>query len=209
MTRWTDLPLLDRTLLADPPEVVAPRLLGALLVTREVVGRVVEVEAYGPDDPASHSVRGERPGNVTMFRGPGRFYVYVSYGVHHLGNVVCGPEGTGAAVLLRGVEVLDGLEVASQRRGGRTRQRELAAGPGRLSQAFALSRDVDDDTDLLDAASRVTLRTDGTAPDPTSVRSGPRTGVVDAPDVPWRWWLDGSPGVSPYRRHPLAGTRGT
>ena len=220
---WRALPLVERELLDAPAEVVAPRLLGTLLVSDEVVGRVVEVEAYGPDDPASHSVRGRRPGNATMFAGPGHLYCYVSYGVHHLGNVVVGPAGTGAAVLLRSIEVLAGRDVAAARRGDPTRINErratarwLGGGPGRLGQVLALDRTRDDGIDLLDRASRVVLCTDGkdigaengaengagNVADGT--RNGPRVGVTDAPDVLWRWWLDGHPAVSRYVRSPRA-----
>lgn len=201
---WHDLPLLDRALLEDAPEVVAPRLLGALLVTDEVVARLVEVEAYGAQDPASHAVRGPTPGNATMFAGPGHLYVYVSYGVHQLGNVVVQPRGTGAAVLLRAVDVVAGREVALGRRGGHGRPppRWLGGGPGRLGQVLDLRTERDDGLDLLAAASRVTLRTDDHAVGP--IATGPRVGVTDAPDVPWRFWLADHPAVSRYTRSPRA-----
>lgn len=204
--RWRQLPLVERGLLDDPPEVVAPRLLGALMVTDEVVARLVEVEAYGPDDPASHAVRGETPGNATMFRGPGHLYVYISYGVHHLGNITVQPAGTGAAVLLRAIEVLAGEEVALRRRGegdGRPRRpRWVGGGPGRLGQVMDLRVARDDGLDLLDPGSRITLRTDGHTPG--EVASGPRVGVTDAPDVGWRFWIAGHPAVSRYARSPRA-----
>lgn len=205
MTDWRALPLLDRAVLTDPPEVVAPRLLGTLLVTDEVVVRLVEVEAYGPDDPASHAVRGETPGNATMFRGPGHLYVYISYGVHHLGNVTVQPPGTGAAVLLRSGEVVAGEEVALRRRGAdgtRRRPQWLGGGPGRLGQVLDLRVARDDGLDLLDAGSRITLRTDGHEPE--EVVTGPRVGVTDAPDVGWRFWVGGHPAVSRYSRSPRA-----
>lgn len=202
---WRELPLLDRAVLADPPEVVAPRLLGALLVTAEVTARIVEVESYGPQDPASHSIRGPTPGNATMFGGPGHLYVYVSYGVHHLGNVVVQREGTGAAVLLRSIEVVAGEEVALRRRGGHDRPRPqwLGGGPGRLGQVLDLRAERDDGLDLLTEGSRITLRTDGF--DAARVATGPRVGVTDAPEVPWRYWLPEHPAVSRYTRSPRAG----
>lgn len=208
-SRWHDLPLVDRALLDGPPEGVAPRLLGALLVTDEVVARLVEVEAYGPHDPASHAARGETPGNATMFRGPGHLYVYVSYGVHHLGNVAVQPEGTGAAVLLRSIEVVAGEEVARHRRGADDPQRPqwIGGGPGRLGQVLDLDATRDDGLDLLDERSRVTLRTDGH--DPGDVANGPRVGVTAAPDVPWRFWIADHPAVSRYTRSPRAAPPGT
>jgi len=201
---WRDLALLDRAVLGDPPEVVAPRLLGALLVTAEVTTRVVEVEAYGPDDPASHSIRGRTPGNATMFGKPGHLYVYVSYGVHQLGNVTVLPQGTGAAVLLRSIEVVAGEEVALRRRGGhdRPRPRWLGGGPGRLGQVLDLRTERDDGLDLLAEDSRVTLRTDGFKV--AQVATGPRVGVTAAPEVPWRFWLPEHPSVSRYTRSPRA-----
>lgn len=203
---WRELPLLDRAVLADPPEVVAPRLLGTLLVTGDVVARLVEVEAYGPDDPASHAARGETAGNATMFRDPGHLYVYISYGVHHLGNVTVQPEGTGAAVLLRSIEVLAGEELALRRRGAEDSQPRrpqwVGGGPGRLGQVLDLRVARDDGLDLLDPTSRVTLRTDGHAP--AEVAVGPRVGVTDAPDVGWRFWIAGHPAVSRYTRSPRA-----
>lgn len=204
VSRWHDLPLVDRAVLAEPPELTAPRLLGALLVTGEVVARIVEVEAYGPDDPASHAVRGETPGNATMFRGPGHLYVYVSYGVHHLGNITVQPAGTGAAVLLRSIEVVVGEEVALRRRGADAPQRPrwVGGGPGRLGQVLDVRVARDDGLDLLDDGSRITLRTDGH--DPGEVATGPRVGVTDAPDVPWRFWIAGHPAVSRYTRSPRA-----
>lgn len=207
MSHWRDLPLVDGAVLAEPPEVVAPRLLGTLLVTDEVVARIVEVEAYGAKDPASHAARGETPGNATMFRGPGRLYVYVSYGVHHLGNVTVQPEGTGAAVLLRSIEVVAGEEVALRRRGadGPQRPRWVGGGPGRLGQVLDLRVARDDGLDLLDDGSRITLRTDGH--DVGEVASGPRVGVTDAPDVGWRFWIAGHPAVSRYTRSPRAAHR--
>lgn len=204
MTDWERLPLLDRAVLVAPPEEVAPRLLGTLLVGRGVAGRVVEVEAYGPHDPASHAARGRTPANRTMFGPAGHLYVYVSYGVHQLGNVVVGPSGTGAAVLLRAVEVVAGTTVARTRRGAdRPRPpRWLAGGPGRLGQVLDLRTERDDGMDLLDPAAPLTLRRDDH--EIGAVAAGPRVGVTAAPDVPWRFWVAGHPAVSRYTRSPRA-----
>ena len=126
---------------ARPVEVVAPDLVGRVLVHRAPEGlialRLVEVEAYLGEalDEASHAHRGLTPRNRQMFETPGRLYVYLSYGVHHLLNVVCEPAGQGAAVLLRGAEVLDGVSILAGRRG--LTGVGVANGPGKLGQALA------------------------------------------------------------------------
>ena len=98
-----------RDLLAGPVLEVAPRLLGATLRHGDVAVRLTEVEAYdGPDDPGSHAFRGRTDRNAVMFGPPGYLYVYFTYGMHFCCNVVCGPEGTPSAVLLRAGEVVDG-----------------------------------------------------------------------------------------------------
>ncbi len=196
--------LIDPSLLQGPAEEVAPRLLGLLLHGRGVTGRIVEVEAYGPDDPASHAARGRTPANATMFGPAGRLYVYTSYGIHRCANVTVGPDGTGAAVLLRAVAVEAGEEEALARRGAEAPRspRWLGGGPGRLGQVFALDTRRDDGLDLLDPDADLTLRADGTTPDATS--SGPRVGVSRAADVPWRFWWRDHPAVSRYARSPRA-----
>lgn len=198
---------MDRALLRGPADEVAPRLLGALLAGRDVVARIVEVEAYGPDDPASHAARGRTGANATMFGPPGHLYVYTSYGIHRCANVVVGDEDVGAAVLLRAVAVEAGEEVATMRRGAdRPRSpRWLGGGPGRLGQVLDLATQRDDGLDLLDASSDLHLRTDGTAP--PAVSTGPRVGVTQAPDLPWRFWWTDHPAVSRYTRSPRATPR--
>ena len=124
-------------LLAGPVLDVAPRLLGAVLRHREVAVRITEVEAYdGPSDPGSHAAHGRTARNAVMFGPPAHLYVYFTYGMHHCCNVVCGPEGTAAAVLLRAGEVVDGLEVARARRPAARTDRDLARGPARLCGAL-------------------------------------------------------------------------
>lgn len=171
----------SRRLLAGDAPDVAPLLLNKLLVHGECVGRIVEVEAYRDDDPASHTFRGRTERNAVMFGPPGHLYVYFTYGMHYCANVVTGPAGSGAAVLLRAVEPVAGLEMMSQRRSGRP---QLANGPAKLCQAFGIDRHHDGE-DLL-RGDGVGLFDDGVDP-PTQPVVGPRVGITKAVDVPWRW----------------------
>jgi DNA-3-methyladenine glycosylase len=183
---WSDL------LVGDVLEV-APRLLGSVLRHGDVAVRVTEVEAYdGPGDPGSHAARGETPRNAVMFGPPGRLYVYFTYGMHHCCNVTVAPEGSASAVLLRAGEVVDGVDLARERR-GRSTDRDLARGPARLCQALGIDLS-HNGVDL--TAGPVTL-TPGDVPD--AVRTGPRVGLRLAADRPWRFWADGEPTVSTYR----------
>lgn len=134
----------ERTWFDRSAEVLAPDLLGALLVhdTPEgrISGRIVEVEAYlGPEDLAAHSARGRTPRNAVMFGPPGHLYVYFVYGMHHCANVVCGPGEKPEAVLLRGAQLVHGDELARSRRGA-VPARRLASGPGNLAAAFDIDR---------------------------------------------------------------------
>ena len=123
---------------ADADEV-APQLLGMVLTTRvdgEVTSMVItETEAYLPDDPASHTYRGQTPRNAPMFGRPGSVYVYRSYGIHWCVNLVTGPAGSGQAVLIRAGEAIEGLETMTRRRG---RSDHLLDGPGKLCQAMGI-----------------------------------------------------------------------
>jgi DNA-3-methyladenine glycosylase len=193
-------PRLPRSFFARPPTVVAPDLLGRVLVrvlpdgTRLAV-RLVEVEAYRPDDPASHSYRGRTPRNEVMFGPPGRLYVYFTYGMHFCSNVVTGEDGEGSAVLLRAAEPLAGLDTMAANR-GIDAPRLLCSGPARLAEALAIGRG-DDGVDLVrDPA--LQLR----AGDPVPARSVGRTtrvGVRAGADRPWRYLERGSPFLSPGR----------
>jgi DNA-3-methyladenine glycosylase len=118
---------------------VAPELLNKVLEGHGVSARVVEVEAYRADeDPGSHAYRGRTPRNAPMFGAPGSLYVYFSYGNHWCMNAVCGPGKRPHAVLLRAAAPLTGLDVMRARRAKAKRDRDLAAGPGRLAQAFGV-----------------------------------------------------------------------
>ena len=172
---------LSRRFLAGDSPDVAPALLNKLLVHGECVGRIVEVEAYREDDPASHTFRGRTNRNAVMFGPAGHMYVYFSYGMHFCANVVTGPEGVGSAVLLRAVEPIAGIDVMSARRGG---SRHLADGPAKLCQAFGIDR-THDGVDLL-SGDGVGLYDDGVPP-PANPLAGPRVGITKAVDVAWRW----------------------
>jgi DNA-3-methyladenine glycosylase len=186
--------------LTGPVEQVAPELLGAVLRHGEVAVRLTEVEAYdGASDPASHAFRGRTPRNEIMFGPPGHLYVYFSYGMHWAANIICGPDGIASGVLLRAGEVVAGLEVARSRR-GRASDRDLARGPGRLTQALGIGIEHKGACVLNGGPVRLEPR----ARAPESIRSGPRVGVSAEPDRPWRFWLAGSRYVSDYKRSPRA-----
>ena len=200
---------LDHVLGGRPTEV-APLLLGAV-VRREsdegvVAVRLTEVEAYdGADDPGSHAYRGPTVRNAVMFGPPGRLYVYFIYGMHHCCNVVTGPDGLAGAVLLRAGEVVEGAELA-RARGARGPDRDLARGPGRLCRALGIAL-TDNATDLRRGPTTLHLPE---APLPAeAVATGPRVGLRQAADRPWRYWVDGHPTVSRYvAAQPRARARG-
>jgi DNA-3-methyladenine glycosylase len=182
-----------RDLLAGPVLEVAPRLLNAVVRHGEVAVRITEVEAYdGAGDPGSHAYRGRTRRNATMFGPPGHLYCYFTYGMHVCSNVVCGPEGTSSALLLRAGEVVDGIDVARARR-PRSTDRDLARGPARLCTTLGIGLDLDG-TDL--AVGPVTLVL---GPPAADVTTGPRVGLRGAPERPWRFWIAGEPTVSVYR----------
>lgn len=194
--------IVDRDFFDRPVLDVAPDLLGQVLVRDSDAGavalRITEVEAYGgPDDPASHSFRGKTARNASMWGPPGHAYVYLSYGIHFALNLVCGPEGRASGVLLRAGEVLDGAGLARRRRPAARKDADLARGPGRLGEALGIDRTLDG-TDVCVPGPLTVRRGPAEA---HAVRTGPRTGVSKAADVPWRFWLDGHVTVSPYRAH--------
>jgi DNA-3-methyladenine glycosylase len=188
---------------------VAPDLLGLVLEHETADGLVAvmltEVEAYaGSIDPASHSFRGMTGRNAVMFGPPGHAYVYFTYGMHFCANVVCSPPGVATGILLRAGRVLLGEELARRRRGFDSARapRDLARGPARLCQAMAINRS-EDGEDLLDPSGRLRLREAASherPAQPPAIEAGPRVGVSQAADIPWRFWLAQDPTVSPYRR---------
>jgi DNA-3-methyladenine glycosylase len=191
-----------RRLLAAHPVQVAPRLLGSRIVADAPEGRVsaviTEVEAYAGEgeDPGSHAFRGMTARNRTMFAEAGHLYVYFTYGMHWCANVVTGPAGQGSAVLLRAGRIIDGIDLARERRPSARRDRDLARGPARLAVALGLTGAVDG-SDLLDPSSPIRLET---ASRPLVAHVvGPRTGVSGpGASTPWRFAAE-DPTVSPYR----------
>lgn len=190
---------------------VARDLLGRVVVHStqdgDVAVRLTEVEAYaGPGDPGSHAARGRTPRTAVMFGPPGHAYVYFSYGMHWCANLVCGPEGTASAVLLRAGEVVGGLDLARSRRPAARRDVDLARGPARLAAALGLDR-AQDGADLCAPASALRVLDarppSSSSPHAAEVLTGPRVGVSgeggDGQRYPWRSWLAGEPTVSAYR----------
>lgn len=181
---------------------VAPRLLNALVVVGDRVGRIVEVEAYaGPHDPASHAYGGVTPRTASMFGSAGTLYTYLSYGIHTCANISTGPVRTGQAVLLRAIEPLRALDAMRSARPAARRDVDLGNGPGKLCAALGIALD-DDGVDVCDPASPVWLLSDDTPP-PTEPVQTPRVGISKAKDRLWRFVVPGSPFAS---RGPLGGT---
>lgn len=191
---------LPRSFFARPSTVVAPDLLGRVLVREltdrtRLAARLVEVEAYQERDPASHSFRGRTPRNEVMFGRPGHLYVYFTYGMHHCSNVVTGREGEGSAVLIRAAEPLEGLEVMARNRGVDA-VRLLCSGPARLAQAFAIGKP-DNGVDLVRDRGLHLL---SGAPVPArDVARSARVGVNAGTGRRWRYFVRDSPFVSPGR----------
>jgi DNA-3-methyladenine glycosylase len=207
--------VLPREFFAGAALEVAPRLLGCVLEHETGEGLVAvaltEVEAYeGLADPASHAYRGRTGRNAVMFGEPGHAYVYFTYGMHFCVNLVCRPEGTASAVLLRAGRVIEGIPLAAARRAvgrngaGHGSDRDLARGPARLCQALGIDRGLNG-TDVCDPGSPLRVRSGlaaGTGGLPAlTVSRGPRVGVNGAAEWPWRFWVTGDPTVSVYRPH--------
>jgi DNA-3-methyladenine glycosylase len=201
-------PPLERAFYDRPVVDVARDLLGCVVVHGATAGRIVETEAYHETEGACHAWRPPPRGpqrtarTAHLFGPPGRAYVYRSYGIHAMLNAVCEPDGTAAAVLIRAVEPTAGLELMRERRPGRP-DRELVAGPGRLTVALGIGMD-DDGTDLASGALRIVGPADDARP--VDLVAGPRIGITRATDLPWRFADASSPDVS--RPWPPAMPRG-
>jgi DNA-3-methyladenine glycosylase len=178
-----------------PAALVAQRLIGAILTVDGVGGRIVETEAYDPEEPASHAFCGPTTRNTVLFGAPAHVYVYRSYGIHWCLNFVCREEGHGAGVLIRAIEPLTGLDTMRQRRGLEP-IRLLCSGPGRVGQALGITHR-HNGMSLLEAPFHVE------APqEPAPVVSGPRIGITKAIALPWRFGLAASKFWSkPFPKH--------
>jgi DNA-3-methyladenine glycosylase len=179
------LTALTRDFFARSVHELAPELVGCTLLVDGVGGRIVELEAYAPDDAASHSFRGPTPRNRAMFGPSGHAYVYRSYGVHWCLNLVCGSEGRAEAVLLRALEPTSGVERMRERR-KLDSERLLCAGPGRLCQALGVTAAHDG---LPLDRPPFELRA---AEQAVEVARGRRVGITRATELPWRYGLAGS-----------------
>jgi DNA-3-methyladenine glycosylase len=162
---------------------VARDLVGCVVRHGETAGRIVETESYHMEEPACHAYAGLTERTRTLFGEPGRAYVYRSYGVHALLNAVTEDEGVGAAVLIRALEPVDGIEVMRERRGV-CRDEELCSGPGKLTQALGIWLSLNG-TSLVDGPIEVLAREPG-AREPRVV-IGERIGITRAMELPWRF----------------------
>ena len=181
--------MLRRSFFARTVHEVAPDLIGVTLLVNGVGGRIVEVEAYDQEDPASHGFRGRTPRNAVMFGPPGHAYVYRSYGIHWCLNLVCAGEGVAEAALIRALEPTAGLEEQSKRR-GTDDVRALCSGPGKLCQALGITREHDGL-----ALDRPPFRLEPRKDVPEIV-TGARIGITRATELSWRYLEAGSPYVS-------------
>jgi DNA-3-methyladenine glycosylase len=176
---------------------VARELIGCSVEHRGAAGVIVETEAYHESEPACHAFAGLTPRTETLFGEPGRAYVYRSYGVHALLNAVCEPEGVGAAVLIRALAPVAGIERMRARRGliaGRpAREEDLCSGPGKLTQALGI-RLTDNGSRLSNGPIRVHPPAGGWSG--PIVVEGTRVGITKAVDLPWRFCLAGNRHVS-------------
>jgi DNA-3-methyladenine glycosylase len=203
---------LARAFYARDPRRVARELLGKVLVRKHgrspLTARIVEVEAYlGENDPASHSAAGNTARTSVLFGPPGYAYVYFIYGTHYCLNVSCEPDGQAGGVLFRALEPLAGVQEMARGRGLEIHDPKnpgmeipikdlikLTSGPGRLSEAFSITRTRDNGSDLTSSASSLWIGDDGYRT--RKIKTTPRIGISKATDAPLRYLIDGNPFVS-------------
>ena len=174
---------LGRDFYARSVHDVARDLVGCVVRHGETAGRIVETESYHMEEPACHAFAGVTERTRTLYGEPGRAYVYFSYGVHALLNAVAEGEGVGAAVLIRALEPVDGIELMRERRGVE-RLEELCSGPGKLTQALAIGLSLNGSS-LVDGPIELLTREPG-AREPRVV-AGERIGITKAVELPWRF----------------------
>jgi len=163
---------------------VARDLVGCTVRHGQTAGRIVEVESYHMEEPACHAYVGLTPRTKVLFGPPGRAYVYFSYGIHALLNAVCEANGIGAAVLIRALEPVDGIDLMRERRGIEPLH-ELCNGPGKLTQALGIGLDLNDTSLLGDGPIEILEPAAGERPDTLAI--GERIGITKAADLPWRF----------------------
>jgi DNA-3-methyladenine glycosylase len=186
-----------RAFFERPVLEVARDLVGCVVTHEDTAGVIVETEAYHDSEPACHAFAGVTPRTRTLFGAPGRAYVYFSYGMHSLLNAVCEPPGVGAAVLIRALEPLDGIDHMRERRGMEA-VRQLCSGPGKLTQALGIGLDLND-TDLLRGP--IVFSDRPRAWRDVAVDVDVRVGITKAAELPWRFVAAGNRFVSrPVRR---------
>jgi len=194
---------LPKDFYARDPRAVSRDLLGKVLVRRQerelLSARIVEVEAYlGKDDPAAHSASGRTARNFVLFGPPGLTYVYFIYGNHYCFNVSCLPDGEAGGVLFRALEPISGIEQMAEARDitldDATDLRKLTSGPGRLAEAFGITRERDNEKDLTSRKSDLSIVDDGFRPQ--SIAITPRIGITKAAERPLRFFIAGSKFVS-------------
>jgi DNA-3-methyladenine glycosylase len=191
--------VIERAFFDRPVVDVARDLVGCVVRHGATAGVVVEAEAYHHSEPACHAYVGLTPRTATLFGPPGVAYVYRSYGVHAMLNAVSEADGVGAAVLIRALEPIAGIDLMRERR-GLEREEDLCSGPGKLAQALGIGLDLNA-TSLLDGPIQIEPRpADGRAP---KLVAGPRIGITKAVDLPWRFCARGNRHVS--RPWPRAG----
>jgi DNA-3-methyladenine glycosylase len=161
---------------------VARDLIGCVVRHGDAAGRIVETESYHQEEPACHAFVGVTDRSRTLFGEPGHAYVYFSYGVHSLLNAVAEPAGVGAAVLIRALEPVEGLDLMRERR-GLERAEDLSSGPGKLTQALGIGLDLNG-TSLVDGAIELHARAAGERP---RIVRGERVGITKAAGLPWRF----------------------
>lgn len=193
-------PLLARGFFNRDPRRVARELLGKLIVRgvgrKVLAGRIVEVEAYlGADDAAAHAAAGRTSRNSVLFGPPGHAYVYFIYGVHYCLNISCMPDGEAGCVLIRALEPVAGVRAMARARGLESLDpeshrdlRKLMSGPGKLCEAFGITRPRDNGKDMLSPRSDLQVRDDGFRPQ--HIRVTPRVGITKSADMPLRYLID-------------------
>ena len=191
--------MLPREFFEQDVEIVAQNLLGCELVHDSsdglTSGMIVETECYSQDDAASHSYRGQTERTKVMFGPGGYVYVYFTYGMHYCFNVVSGPAGQGQAVLIRALKPIDGIELMQKRR-NKENIHELTNGPAKLVQAMGITK-ADYGKPLFEGNLYIKARKSK----PKQIAIGPRIGIKQAVDTPWRFWIAGNEFVSGTKNH--------